>query len=159
MYVYRITQSINRANDLSGTGAFKWGGRWSNKGTYMLYTSENSSLAYLECLVHFDNSLMPPELFIVAMEISNKAPLYIFPEKNYPHNWQQPGLAANQNLGDKWMNEQRYLGIKVRSAVNSSEYNYLLNPRFPAFHQLVKIKTIISVGIDDRIAASRLSSK
>jgi RES domain-containing protein len=53
MVVFRIVKSLNRAKDLSGMGAFKNGGRWNSKGTYMLYTSINSSLAYLETLVHF----------------------------------------------------------------------------------------------------------
>jgi len=61
MIAYRIVKSIGRAGDFSGTGAFRNGGRWNSKGTYMLYTSMNSSLAYLETLVHFDEADMPPQ--------------------------------------------------------------------------------------------------
>jgi len=56
MLVYRIVKSLSHADDISGIGAYKYGGRWNNKGIFMLYASMNSSLAYLENLVHFDES-------------------------------------------------------------------------------------------------------
>ena len=124
--VYRIVQNKSRTPDLTGTGAFRAGGRWNSKGTYMLYTSENSSLAYLETLVHFDKSLAPPLLFIVQISIDDNAPIYTYPDKDYPTNWMTSGLIKNQEIGDSWMKEGKYLGIKVRSAINALEFNYLL---------------------------------
>jgi RES domain-containing protein len=70
MKVFRIVQDKRRTSDLSGIGAFRSGGRWNSKGTYMLYCSENSSLAFLESLVHFDKILIPPQLFISELEIT-----------------------------------------------------------------------------------------
>jgi RES domain-containing protein len=68
MLVYRIAKSLEHAQDIFGFGAFKFGGRWNNKGTYMLYTSMNSSLAYLESLVHFNETDVPPGLYITVIE-------------------------------------------------------------------------------------------
>src|SRR3982750_3375345 len=113
MHLYRIVQNKTRTTDLSGIGAFIAGGRWNSKGTYMLYTSENSSLAYLESLVHFERSRMPPRLFIMMVEVDATANIYTFPDTEYPANWQHPGLIANQKLGDQWMKARLYLAIKI----------------------------------------------
>src|SRR5829696_3648953 len=111
MFVYRIVQSKARTADLSGTGAFRFGGRWNSKGTYMLYTSENSSLAYLESLVHFDEMLHPPNLYIIKIEILANAPTYILKEAEYPDGWVQLELPQNKNLGDRLMSEKKFLAF------------------------------------------------
>ena len=153
MQLYRIVKSRARAKDLSGSGAFHFGGRWNSKGTYMLYTSENSSLAYLENLVHFDKTLMPPNLYIIRLEIKATAPIYTFPDANYPANWMKTGLKENQLLGDKWMKEGKYAAIKVKSAINTLEYNYLLNPLFPNFNKLVKVGSVTRINVDGRLVS------
>jgi hypothetical protein len=137
MFVYRIVKSKARTNDLSGTGAFRVGGRWNSRGTYMLYTSENSSLAYLETLVHFDEV--------------DYAPFYILKENEYPSTWMQLELLENKRLGDRLMNEKKFLGIKVRSAINNFEFNYLLNPLFPRFYDFVKVIDVIEIKFDERL--------
>src|SRR5688572_6408846 len=142
MLLYRIVQNKFRSRDLSGTGAFHYGGRWNSKGTYMLYTSENSSLAYLEFLAHVDPSFAPPHLYIIELALDDAAPILILPDKDYPRNWQRPGLKANQELGDKWMNDKKYMAVKVKSAVNFLEHNYLLNPLFPGYETLLKIESV-----------------
>ena len=151
MFVYRIVKSRSRTNDLSGTGAYTFGGRWNSKGTYMLYTSENSSLAYLETLVHFEEVDYPPNLFIVKIEIDKKAAIYTLKDNEYPKDWKQLELLENKKLGDYFMNEKRFLAIKVKSAINEFEYNYLLNPLFPRFHNLVKVAETVSIKIDERL--------
>lgn len=150
MYLYRVVQNKSRTIDLSGTGAFQLGGRWNNKGTYMLYSSENSSLALLENLVHFDKLAFPPNLYIIQLEVDDLAPIYTLPDADYPAKWLEPDLLENKALGDKWMDEKKFLGIKVKSAVNLFEYNYLLNPRFPGFHDLVKIIAATEIDVDGR---------
>ncbi len=152
MIVYRIAKSKTRTTDLSGMGAYKQGGRWNNPGTYMLYTSQNSSLAYLENLVHFDADNVPPNLFIMSIELKATAGLiYTLPDDMYPKNWMQIGNPANKNLGDELMTAKQYLAIIVRSAINAQEYNYLLNPLFPGYHDIVKVKSINELDVDVRL--------
>jgi RES domain-containing protein len=148
MRVFRIVKNMARANDLSGTGAFKPGGRWNSKGTYMLYTSENSSLAYLETLVHVDPATFPPSFVISQLEIVKDAPVYVVPDSEYPNSWLLPNLLENKMLGDRWMKEMKYLAIKVRSVVNPREYNYLLNPLFPGFSSLVGFIDFTEISTD-----------
>lgn len=151
MRVYRIVQNKSRSTDLSGTGAHRAGGRWNSKGTYMLYTSENRSLAYLETLVHFDQSIFPPHLFIVEIEINDAAPIVTLPDAEYPANWQEVGTVETQQLGDLKMNEKNFLGIKVRSAVIAMEYNFLLNPLYPDYVNLVKVLSATEIPTDARL--------
>jgi RES domain-containing protein len=151
MRVFRIVKDRIRTADLSGTGAFRVGGRWNSRGTYMLYTSENSSLAYLESLVHFEAALLPPHLFIMQIEVDDTAPVYTLPDEEYPKNWMQLEWPQNKQLGDRWMAERAFLGIRVRSAVNTAEYNMLLNPLFPRFYDLVKVVDIIEIPLDERL--------
>jgi len=152
MLLYRIAKSAKRATDLSGTGAYTFGGRWNNPGAYMLYTSENSSLAYLENLVHFDSAIIPPKLFILSIEVSGNPDLiYTLPDASYPKNWMKLGNLENKRLGDRWMHEARYLGVRVRSAVNRKEFNCLLNPLFAGYHDLVKVASVERLPVDSRL--------
>src|ERR1700709_484280 len=98
MKLYRIIQDKFRATDLSVTGSFRFGGRWNSKGTYMLYTSETSSLAYLETLVHFDKILIPPRLYIVQLEVDDASPIYTLQNSEYKSNWRKLSLLENQQL-------------------------------------------------------------
>ena len=151
MTVFRIVQDKIRADDLSGTGAFRRGGRWNSKGTYMLYTSENSSLAFLENIVPFDQDIMPPQMYIMEIEIKQASLIYTLPDKYYPKDWMKLSILANQILGDSWMREKNWLGMRVKSAINPTEYNVLLNPLYPKFHDLVGVMSVRELPIDGRI--------
>lgn len=117
----------------------------------MLYTSENSSLALLESLVHFDKSDFPPRLFIMQIEIDDYASVYTVPLDEYPDKWLQLELPETKKKGDFWMAGKTWLGVRVRSAVNISEYNLLLNPLFPGYHDLVKVTELIEIKPDERL--------
>lgn len=152
MIVHRITKSKLHARDISGMGAFMSGGRWNNKGTYMLYTSMNSSLAYLENLVHFDESNLPPDLYITTLELQvTDEDVYQMPDDDYPATWQVLDNLGNKQIGDLWMREKKYLAYKVRSAVNPSEYNCLLNPLYPGYHDRMNIRAIAPLSVDSRL--------
>ncbi|HEY0246439.1 MAG TPA: RES family NAD+ phosphorylase [Mucilaginibacter sp.] len=152
MIVYRIAKSQTHSQDISGMGAFKYGGRWNSGGTYMLYTSMNSSLAYLENLVHFDESESPPNLFIVSLEIKdNSGIVYELPDADYPASWQVQDNLENKLIGDRWIRENKFLAFKVRSAINPTEYNFLLNPIFPGYHDKVAIIDTRQLKIDARL--------
>jgi RES domain-containing protein len=152
MIVYRIAKSIERTNDLSGFGALKFRGRWNSKGTYMLYTSQNSSLAYLENLVHFNETDIPANLYVTSIEIKNSDELiYQLPDNEYPAKWKIQDNLENKLMGDSWMNENKFIAFKVRSAINPSEYNFLLNPLFNGYHDLVTIQSVQAINIDTRL--------
>jgi RES domain-containing protein len=151
MKVFRIVQDRVRTSDLSGIGAFRTGGRWNSKGTYMLYTSENSSLALLEISLHYDSGDMPPELFLTEINISDDSLIYTLPDDQYSKDWLKLSLLENQSQGDIWMNDKRWLGIRVKSAINQREHNILLNPFYPNYNKLVKVIIVSKIPIDERL--------
>lgn len=151
MRVYRIVQKAHRAHDLSGTGAYRFGGRWNSPGTYMLYTSENRSLAMLEVLVHFDQDLFPADMYVMEIEIDDSAPLHVFPERSLPENWRAHENISLKETGDTIMQQMKYAGIVVPSAVLPSERNVLLNPLFKGYQDLIKISAIELIQPDERL--------
>jgi RES domain-containing protein len=151
MIVYRIAKTVDRANDLSGFGSFKFGGRWNSKGTWVLYTSINSSLAFLENLVHFNEAEVPPDLYIAEIEIKDDEIIWQLPDDKYPAVWQAPDNPENKLIGDEWMRAKKNLALKVRSAINPLEFNFLLNPLFPGYLDMVVIQSIQHLNIDVRL--------
>ena len=151
MKVYRIVQDKARTSDLSGTGSYRFGGRWNSKGTYMLYTSENSSLALLEIATNYDSGNIPPELFLMEMEIEDDSLIFTLPEDQYSDQWLKLSLLENQVQGDGWMAERKWLGIRVKSAINIREYNILLNPLYSGYQNLVRLKSVAALPVDERL--------
>ena len=151
MTVYRIAKTKLRAGDLSGTGAFKVGGRWNNPGVFALYTSENQALAMLELLVHIEESELPPDLYIITLEIDNRAPIWEFKDEALPIDWRLPDNLVLKNMGDRLLLNKQYIGFRVRSAVMPDEYNLVLNPLYPDFNKLIKIARFDRLEVDQRL--------
>ncbi len=151
MKVYRIVKAKKRTRDISGTGAYNAGGRWNSIGVYALYTSENRSLASLEVLVHVDEGELPPDLYVMTIEIADTAPVYEVKDSELPRDWREPENIALKAIGDRIFNENEYLGIKVRSAVMPEEYNYILNPLHPDYRSMIKVVSVAELVVDKRL--------
>ncbi|WP_316738488.1 RES family NAD+ phosphorylase [Pedobacter aquatilis] len=151
MRVYRIVKNLARTRDLSGNGAFRAGGRWNDKGSYVLYTSETSSLALLENVVHFDNEELPEQLYIMEIEIDDSnGKIFTLPQLGYPEDWKDLDNLNSKSLGDDFFKAHNYLGLKVRSALNPLESNILLDPLFAGYHELVQVVLITEIKVDTR---------
>ncbi len=150
MIVFRIARE-EYIRDLSGYGAYLYGGRWSQKGTFALYTSAYQSLAYLEYLVHqHERPLWPDDLCISEIEIKDRAPIIDYPIKDLPSKWKEAAYTAeNQNLITSLFQNSCF-GVKLPSAILPSEFNVVLNPKHEDFHSLVKIKDVQPVDLDKR---------
>ena len=152
MQVYRIVKSKARTLDLSGTGSYMGGGRWNFEGTYALYTGEHRSLSLLETLVHLEEDELPVEMYIITIEFVDSAPVLVFSEDELPESWREIENFAIRQIGTDMLKSNNYLALKVPSAVMPFENNYVLNPMFPAFEQLVKIKRVDKYEPDDRLS-------
>lgn len=151
MNVYRIAKKRERANDLSGQGAANEGGRWNSEGVFCLYTSESRALAMLELLVHVDETELPPNLFIMTIEVNNSVQFYEIEDLDLPNDWRITENLALKKMGDKVFKEREYIGIRARSAVMPQEYNLILNPLYPGYYDLVKVVSVEDYQRDIRL--------
>jgi RES domain-containing protein len=147
--VYRISH-CKYIDDLSGTGAALNGGRWNSEGTYILYTSSNASLALLETLVHFNGMQKSCEFCRLKILIPEENIFECTPDI-LPAGWDEfPPPLALQQTGDRFINDKKYFALKIPSAIEPEEWNYLLNPAHPLFKK-IKIAERKLLTIDKRL--------
>lgn len=153
MFVYRISKT-KYINDLSGTGAKLYGGRWNEKGIPLVYTSSSISLAILESLVHFSFNMAPPDMSIATIYIPDnifKSSMDIKSFGKLPNSWNEnlPNPETQQFI-KKWINNKSSLILKVPSAINSREFNYLINPLHKDIN-LIILQDIVPFSFDKRL--------
>jgi RES domain-containing protein len=150
MIVYRLAKS-KYIHDLSGTGAEKTGGRWSSKGVAVVYTSQSRALCLAEVAVHIGLGYIPTDYMLAEIEIPESVDIYEIKPEDLSRNWKSiPHSNTTQEIGDKLFSENKYLVIKVPSAVVQGEFNYLINPHH-ADSKKVKIIKTEKFTFDDRI--------
>ncbi len=137
-------------DDLSGTGAYLYGGRWNSKGEYALYGASHISLAVLEILVNFDKSLLRlmPSYHLLTMAVPDALIL------SYKHTSLKPGwqhdVKLTQFIGDGFLQSRSGVIMEVPSAVIPEESNYLINPLHPDFEK-IKLLQSQSYNLDKRL--------
>ena len=152
MIIYRLAKQYF-LEDLSGDGAKQSGGRWNQKGSPVLYTAQNSSLAILETLVHVDLDLIPKDLFVGEIEVELDEKLDIQVIQELPKNWNHyPSPDFLKEIGEAWLAEGKSLLLQVPSAVNPLEHNFLVNPEHKKFDQ-VRLKQSYPFQYDGRLIA------
>lgn len=150
MRVYRITKG-KYAQDLSGEGARLYGGRWNRRGTSVLYTAGNSSLAILEKLVHIPPYIFPKDLKITVLEFPDTMTIGSVALDDLPEDWmyrsEHPKVL---DIGDQFVAQSEFLCLKVPSAINPIDENILVNPKHPDF-SMVKIIDELPIEFDKRL--------
>ncbi|MGB7291064.1 MAG: RES family NAD+ phosphorylase [Thermodesulfobacteriota bacterium] len=151
MIVYRIAKTRRRISDLSGIGAKLYGGRWNNKGTGIVYTSESRSLATVEYLVHVPISIIPDGLSIASIKIPDSIkPKHVLPG-DLPNKWRDyPPPPELAEIGTKWALSNETLLLRVPSAVVENEFNILINPQHPDMKRIT-ISKIENFRFDKRL--------
>ena len=138
MKVYRVTK-CEYIYDLSGEGSYQVGGRWSSKGNRIVHTSETASLAILESTVH---GIQPGTSYCLATLNIPDDSIFALPATDLPSDWKaSPPPESLKSHGDNFVEKRKFLVLKVPSAVNPTEYDYLINPLHPDAHKMNIIST------------------
>jgi len=141
MIVFRLSKSIH-SKDLSGKGAEKFGGRWNSKGVALLYASDSRALCTAEIAVHTPLGNLPLDYELTLILIPDHV---IIPElelSELPEDWKSiPHSHSTQEIGDRFVADQKFLAYKVPSAVVQGEFNYLINPAHSDFKSISIEKT------------------
>jgi RES domain-containing protein len=149
MLVYRIGKT-KYARDLTGEGARLNGGRWNNKLTACLYTSESRALALLEYTVNVNIDDIPRALNFTTLEIPDGS-IDELKEEDLPGDWKAvPAPASSKDFGTNLLKAAKSLVLKIPSTVIPNEFNYLVNPAHPD-HNKCKILAISDFVYDVRI--------
>ena len=155
MEVFRVAP-IRFLHELTGIGARVYGGRWNHKGTAMIYTSENRSLATIEYLVHLPLSISPTDLGIACIEIPNRIKPKQISISSLPKNWKKyPSPPKLASLGTSWVLSNKSLLLRVPSAIVKDDYNILINPSH-ADMDSVTIKQSEGFDLDERLLREQL---
>lgn len=136
MIIYRLVRSEYH-EDLSGYGAFLYGGRWNNKGQYAVYGAEHISLAVLEIVVNYDRTItsLLPSYHLVELSVPDSGIVEI-DRDSLKKNWSRD-TDYSRYIGDEFLQSKSHLVLKIPSAVIPEESNYLLNPGHKDFKQIV----------------------
>lgn len=142
-----------KADDLSGEGAKKSGGRWNKKGTPVLYTSESIALACLETLVHINAQGLPLTRYLVRIDIPTRVwnLAKSLNAKTAGIGWDTlPAGTASIEKGQKWLQSNASALLLVPSIVIPQASNVLINPLHPDI-KLIKAKKIEQFFYDPRL--------
>jgi RES domain-containing protein len=149
MQVFRISNCKYIA-DTTGQGAYLVGGRWNSKGQRMLYTATNASLALLETLAHIPPQMPLLNYCLLQMQIPETS-ITIITVSMLPKDWQvMPSTDTLKNMGDLFLQQNKYLALQVPSSVMPLENNILLNPNHKLFSK-IKIINQQKIEIDKRL--------
>lgn len=128
------------ADPLSGEGGLHGPGRWHHRGTRVVYTAENASLAVLETLVH-----VPPQLFgertLLQLDVPDDLLEDVSSTQMFRFVHDAPPEDAERltrDYGRAWAEEGRSLGLRVPSAVMPMERNVVLSPAHPEMKRVVE---------------------
>ncbi|WP_425637792.1 RES family NAD+ phosphorylase [Algoriphagus yeomjeoni] len=136
MRVYRLSKS-KFSSDLSGKGAELAGGRWNSKGKAVLYTSQSRALCTAEIAVHTPLGNIPTDYELVEIIIPENIEVQEIEVSDLSQDWKAiPHSHAAQLLGDKFLAENRFLVLKVPSAVVQGDFNYLINTLHRRFYEV-----------------------
>lgn len=148
MIVYRIT-GHKYAGDITGTGAAMHGGRWNKKGSPVLYTGENKEIALLETVVQTPPMLIP-NLDILVLEIPDDS-IKEIKINQLPKNWTDyPAPTILSEIAEKWIQEDKFITLKVPSCIINSTHNFILNCRHQEYSK-VKLITRSNFNFDSRL--------
>jgi RES domain-containing protein len=150
MILYRVAR-CQYANDLNGTGARLYGGRWNSIGQPMVYLASSRSLAVLEVLVHLSPTIFPGGFCMAEIEVPDDS-ISNLDEKQLPLTWQDISPPAElKYIGDNFLKQQNHLLLKVPSVIVPMEFNYLMNPAHPAMDK-VKVLKKKPFNFDERLS-------
>lgn len=148
--LFRIS-TFEHINDMTGSGARIYGGRWNHAGYPVVYTSGSRSLAALEFLVHVPMALAPENLSIVEINIQKNLERESIKESQLPSNWRDyPAPEQLANIGTNWIKSKSSLLLDIPSAVVDKEVNTLINPLHPDI-KFVNLANIDKFSFDTRL--------
>jgi len=151
--VYRIVESVDAERAFTGEDSMQEGGRWSEPGHAVVYSSGSLPLAALELLVHLDEDVRHKRFVCVAARIP--ATVSLTRCQRLPREWNtQPPKDASRLVGSRWLRTGRHAVLAVPSAVVPTEHNFLIDPAHPDFAH-IEVSAAVPFRFDPRLVRLR----
>lgn len=147
MTIYRLSNEQYK-DDLSGTGAKLYGGRWNTVGVPMLYTTEHISLAVLEILVRTSIDLIPLHYFLLKIEVPDTLSVSSVNKTKLKKEWKSDP-AYTQWIGNEFVKANKAVVLKIPSAIVDEEHNFIINTSHSDFKK-IKISSSKKFNFDKR---------
>ncbi|MEA3410845.1 MAG: RES family NAD+ phosphorylase [Pseudomonadota bacterium] len=152
---YRIVS--RKYPSFDGTGAYRWGSRWTSPGRWVVYAAETYALAVLENLVHWQTNTLPPTLVCVEIKVPDeidqeqldRADAPLLPNNDY---------NASRAVGDDWYDRSETAVLWVPSVVSPYESNILFNQRHRDFSRII-VGDPAPAYVDPRLWRSRVERR
>lgn len=143
------------ADDLSGKGAEKSGGRWNRKGTPLVYASASRALACLETVVHLaGGEPLPLNRYLVRIRVPRElwSARSIFAPASHVGWDALPAGKVSLDWGSSWAAAGKAVLAEVPSVIVPEESNLLINPRLADAAKL-ESKKVRKWTYDPRVSA------
>ena len=147
---YRIVRDGYPVFD--GSGAARWGGRWTGKGRAVIHTAESYALAVLESLVHFNASELPPNLVVSQIDIPARVSRQIIRRADIEDFDTSKNYDTCRALGDRWHEEAKTALLIVPSRLSPFECNILIHPLHKESAKL-RVGDALPARLDERLNA------
>lgn len=127
MFVYRIALP-EFIDDLTGTGAKLYGGRWNEQGVAVVYFASSRAMAIMELLVHLSGDDLERDYCLAVFEVPDDKTGLLKVEE-LPENWKEQKCEGYlKAVGSRFIVDGQNLLLKVPSVLVEEESNILMNP-------------------------------
>jgi len=147
MTIYRLSIEQYK-DDISGTGAKLYGGRWNIIGIPVLYATENISLSVLEILVRTNIHLIPLHYYLLKLDLPDNVELTSINKNKLKKEWKND-ISYTQWIGTEFLKSNKALVLKIPSAIVDEEHNFIINTGHTDFKK-VKITSSKKFSFDKR---------
>lgn len=121
-----------KADDLSGAGAAKSGGRWNKQDVPAVYCATSISLACMETVVHLNT--LPFNRYLIRIEVPDEVAASATTKTvtNLPVGWDaDPAGHESIHIGTTWLQGATASLLYVPSIIVPEEFNVVVNPAHP----------------------------
>ena len=157
MIAYRLAARAY-IDDLSGSGAKLFGGRWNPVGCPCIYASQSLSLALLEKYVHAEFRESMERLALLRIDIPDDDNLvFHVDDRQLKKNWAND-ISYSQWIGEQILSDPEIIAFTAPSAIVPSERNVILNPSAKKFG-VIQFLPVVDFPADLRLLAKLLTRK
>jgi RES domain-containing protein len=153
MIVYRVVAFGSQAIALIGYGAKFFGGRWSDKGHAVIYTSGDAVTAmeetrYASSGLGLSKGDLLPRV-VIPIDIPSNVAVERINVNHLPKGWNDDltWRKFTVEIGTSWVVSKRTCVLGVPSVVRPDKFNYLINPEHEDFAR-IKVKDGIELAGD-----------